>query len=361
MGEGRMTSVDRINLLNIGLMVASCAAAYALPFELFLFAYAVLGPLHYLTEISWIHDRRYFVDGERSAAGRHRMRVWLVLVGVTLAAMVYGVVAERLLHWQVSPALEIGLFYCVVVAAALAVFRANELVSAGAILLLGMGLIAFAGSPLYGLIAFLLLTIVHVLIFTGAFVLLGALRTRSLTGLVSVAVFAACALSFFLFAPGAADPGAWVHTNYAPFETLNAVLIRMFGYGTAADLAELYQSRGGVIVMRLIAFAYTYHYLNWFTKTSVIRWHQVSRRRAGVILLLWLGSLAVYAQSYLLGFALLYSLSALHVMLELPLNHQSFADIGRELAARFRPAAPVPARAPARGPSRAARRLRSRR
>ena len=37
------------------------------------------------------------------------------------------------------------------------------------------------------------------------------------------------------------------------------------------------------------------------------------------------------------------SLSVLHVMLELPLNHQSFAGIGRELASLFRP---VPAATP---------------
>ncbi len=46
-----------VNYLNMGLMVLSCALAFVLPFELFLLAYAVLGPLHYLTQISWLHDR----------------------------------------------------------------------------------------------------------------------------------------------------------------------------------------------------------------------------------------------------------------------------------------------------------------
>ena len=31
---------------------------------MFLFAYAFLGPLHYLTEISWLHDRQYFAKGK---------------------------------------------------------------------------------------------------------------------------------------------------------------------------------------------------------------------------------------------------------------------------------------------------------
>ena len=54
---------DRINYLNIGLMLASCAIALYIPFELFLFAYAVLGPAHYLTEISWLQKRRFFTRG----------------------------------------------------------------------------------------------------------------------------------------------------------------------------------------------------------------------------------------------------------------------------------------------------------
>ena len=36
----------QLNLLNIGLMIFSTVVAFILPFELFLFSYAVLGPLH---------------------------------------------------------------------------------------------------------------------------------------------------------------------------------------------------------------------------------------------------------------------------------------------------------------------------
>jgi hypothetical protein len=55
--------LDRINYVNVGLMVAAGAAASVLPFEVFLASYAVLGPLHYLTQISWLHDRGYFTTG----------------------------------------------------------------------------------------------------------------------------------------------------------------------------------------------------------------------------------------------------------------------------------------------------------
>ena len=322
---------NRLDQLNIGLMLAACAAAFALPFELFLFAYAVLGPLHYLTEISWIHDRGYFVDrGE--GGGRQARALWLALVGVTLAVMLLGLVRERLLASPMSPAWEIGLFYLVVLAAGLLAFRINEMLAAGIVVLAGAGLILLSDSPAYGLLAFLVITIVHVLVFTAAFLLHGALRSRSRWGMASVAVYAACIASFFLFVPATALASDTVRQNYQPFETLNMVLIGLFGLGPGSALREIYETPAGAAVMRLIAFAYTYHYLNWFTKTSVIGWNRIPRARAAAIVALWLAALAVYAWDYLVGFVVLYSLSVLHVMLELPLNHQTFAAIGRVLA-----------------------------
>ena len=42
-------------------MLLALTLAYVVPFELLLFAYVVLGPAYYATEISWLHDRKYFV------------------------------------------------------------------------------------------------------------------------------------------------------------------------------------------------------------------------------------------------------------------------------------------------------------
>ena len=332
-----MTGADRISHLNSGLMLASLAAAYLIPFELFLLAYAVLGPLHYLTEISWIHDRRYFMDAEASARGRRIMRLWLLLVGTTLAVMVYGLAAEKLLQGGASPKVEIGLFYLVLVAAALMVFRSNSFVTGGTLLFTALGLLLFNSSPYYGLIAFFIVTIVHVLIFTAAFVLLGALKARSRAAALSLGVYGACLAALFLFAPASGAVSPFARESYQPFETLNAQLIQVLGLGPGTALRDIYESDAGAMVMRLIAFAYTYHYLNWFTKTSVIGWNKMSKARAAAIALLWLAAVAIYAWDYLLGFVILYSLSVLHVMLELPLNHQSFVGVGRELAGRLRP------------------------
>ncbi len=58
-------NTTRIDQINIGLIIVSLTAAFLLPFQLFLFSYAVLGPLHYLTEIAWLKKHQYFLSGEK--------------------------------------------------------------------------------------------------------------------------------------------------------------------------------------------------------------------------------------------------------------------------------------------------------
>jgi hypothetical protein len=344
-------AADRINYLNAGLMVLSCAIAYAIPFELFLFSYAVLGPLHYLTEISWLHDRKYFAGGGRTVRGVPVERYWLGLVVVTLALMLTGLLGEKLFGWKIPPAGEIALFYVVFLTAAVLVFVKNHALAAGLTVVALCSVLLFSASPLFGLIGLFLVTIVHVLVFTAAFILLGALKSKSVSGLFSLAVFALCTVSFFVFVPQMPgwSAGTFIRESYVSFQGLNAELIKLFHLGSGASLGEVYETNAGLIVMRLVAFAYTYHYLNWFSKTSVIKWHEVPRSRTAAIAVLWVASLALYARSYELGFIALYVLSVLHVMLEFPLNHQSFAGIAKELRALARP--PLrPAARPVRAP-----------
>jgi hypothetical protein len=54
------STTKKVDLLNTGLLLLSVALAYLFPFRLFLLSYAILGPLHYLTEINWLHQKKYF-------------------------------------------------------------------------------------------------------------------------------------------------------------------------------------------------------------------------------------------------------------------------------------------------------------
>jgi hypothetical protein len=92
----------------------------------------------------------------------------------------------------------------------------------------------------------------------------------------------------------------------------------------------VFYSSIGIMLMRFIAFAYLYHYLNWFSKTEIIQWHKVPKLRFASVILLWVISSVFYAYDYSLGLSLLFFLSFSHVLLEFPLNIISIVGIGKE-------------------------------
>jgi hypothetical protein len=341
----RLTT-QQIDWLNIGFMLASAVAAFVLPFEVFLFAYAVLGPLHYLTEISWLHQRNYFASGKRDY-------LWLFAIGVALF------VSAFLIPWRdIAGGTRMNLFWAAalpylafVAALAMVVFEkpaAKVACVVGGLLLLSL----IAAWPVYTLIFGIFLpTLIHVYVFTGLFMLYGTLKSGSRPGYLGLGLFLLCPIVLIFWRP---ETGYVVseygRATYHDFRFLNQEILRLIGV-TAKDQTQLqdvmYGSAIGIAIMRCIAFAYTYHYLNWFAKTSIIKWHQVPAQRLITITAMWLLSVGIYFYDYRVGFVALATLSFLHVFLEFPLNHRTIIGIGAELRHRWQSAsAAVPARAP---------------
>ena len=79
----------------------------------------------------------------------------------------------------------------------------------------------------------------------------------------------------------------------------------------------------GIKVQIFIAFAYTYtyHYLNSFSKTSIIGWRDSLNQKISLNTgLLWVAAVVLYLYDLITGFVALYFLSILQVLFELPLN-----------------------------------------
>lgn len=360
-----MTMDNRINYVNIGLMLISCMAAFIMPFEVFLFAYAFMGPLHYLTEISWLHDRKYF------AKGKYDFLILLV-IGVLLTWFGYARDyswwpfnnednEEMAQGWHLyEKLLFIALFSGLIVA-----FVKNHILK-----IIGIALVFFLSLGIYGemydnedegLLTMLLTsfvpTLIHVYVFTGLFMLYGALKSRSKSGLWSIVVFVICPLLLFaLFR----DKTFVEVTQYGKdaygnalsgegFFSLNQQILNKFfdvahpaipdtitdmeqrrAFYNEGWMKQVFHSSTGILVTRFIAFAYMYHYLNWFSKTEIIRWHQVPKLRFILVIAIWLVSIALYAYSYKVGLQWLFFLSFTHVLLEFPLNFVSFVGIFKE-------------------------------
>jgi hypothetical protein len=337
-------NTDKINYINIGLMLLALGVAFYVPFELFLFSYAVLGPGHYLTEISWLQKRGFFSKGKFDY-------VFLSVAAVVLFLIIYLISPRIKIDPEVHKGLTTAIIY-VSFAGALAMV----LIKSAFYRLLVFLLIAFTAlisKELFVLFSVFLPTLLHVYLFTGIFMLYGALKGRSRSGYLSVIVFVLCPMLIVFLHPESMPITEYASLAYEKFKLLNQETLALFDEdyklmfsntpeaviaygGTVPDLFKarslaIYNSDLGVAVMRFIAFAYTYHYLNWFSKTTVIKWHEVSRLRLVLIGVLWAVAVGLYLWDYSIGFHVLFLLSFLHVFLEFPLNHVTFIGVWNEL------------------------------
>ena len=424
---------DKINYANIGLMLITAVLAYFFPFETFLLAYAYLGPLHYLTEISWLHDRNYYAKGKYDF-------VVLLLVGILLSyaafAKDFGVSVE-VYDYFVKMNLFDKLLVFALFSAVLFALVKNLIVKIVAILFLYVFVSGWlspdnatsnAESTTVFALTSLVPTLIHVYLFTGLFMLFGSLKTRSVSGMWQMVGFVTVPLLLVFALP--VDPKApisefgknahyakgdgfyatnisimdhfnlindpvYTNADFVSFvkkkdfkdanaqynfitkENLNGLVdslskipnkaylinkqplnpnfqvdnilllfskegmldeyqmkpipAKLFtGFSLEKYASIVYNSTIGIMLMRFIAFAYLYHYLNWFSKTEIIRWHQVPKLRFAAVILLWVVASVFYAYDYSLGLSLLFFLSFSHVLLEFPLNIISIVGIGKE-------------------------------
>jgi len=330
--QARTSYTTSINQLNIALMLISCVVAMFVPFQLFLFSYAFLGPAHYLTEISWLHKRRFFTKGRHdwwlmgalaAIAGAISLAVRSGYKGLPdptkfSTTIIFFAFGSALILVLVEKARDRALGLAVVITLSLLTVNVKFFVAV--------------------MFALFVPTLIHVYVFTGFFIIYGALKERSRSGYWSFCIFLLCPLVFLFVQPQTTVPSQHVlETYWNYFGLVNRTLL---GIATPRSQAEMDQavrtvfgSSAGLMIMRFIAFAYTYHYLNWFSKTSLIKWHQMPRKGLALLSVLWLACIGLYLYNYGLGYKALACLSVMHVFLEFPLNHVSIIGTFRELTA----------------------------
>jgi hypothetical protein len=161
---------------------------------------------------------------------------------------------------------------------------------------------------------------VHIFVFTLAFMWVGAMKTRKKSAYAAVAMLVLCAGTFLVFRGGTGAAPDLAGLNF--FNPIVAFTQNMVGISSASETQ----------IFGFLSFAYTYHYLNWFSKAEIIHWNRIPRDRLIGIVAIYAVTLSVYAYSYTLGFMMILTLSLLHVLLEFPLNLRTFAAIARGTA-----------------------------
>jgi hypothetical protein len=329
-------NTSRTDYINIILMIGAAILAFYLPFELFLFSYAILGPLHYLTEIGWLHQRNYFSTGKRD----YYILIFLGLL-ITLALFMNLPLEKQILNslfpdpatakavagflneW--TPAF---VFLAFVIACGMTFLR--KIIHKLIVIIIGIILAILLKEVRFYIITFSVFfpTIIHVWFFTGIFILAGALKSRQFSGHLSLIVFLLCSLSFFMIKPNNTgyQISGYVQNafNESNFGSINSAIFHLL---FESKKTFFFNSPRGLMIQRFIAFAYTYHYLNWFSKTNIIRWHEVPKKWLYTAIGLWASSIVLYIYDYKTGFLALFFLSMMHVFLEFPLNYKSLVQI----------------------------------
>lgn len=325
-------NTERIDLVNIGLVVISLALAIWLPFKLFLFSYAFLGPLHYMTEMNWLNEHNFFIKQSKK---------WIyALCGICFLITIptifgyldgeFNLTLSKTLapfaHYYYH--LLLGSF---LLSLSLLLFKQVKhiLISLLPILLI----VLWFNKEQFQFLVFtglFLPTIVHIYLFTLFFVIFGVKKSGSKNG--KWLAWAIVVVPFIIaFLPIEDNVYKISKSIIHPLQSVNignitsamAYLMDTSGAKSFNPLSAL-----GVKIQIFITFAYTYHYLNWFSKTSIIGWgKKLKGTKAIVILGIGVISSITYIIDYKLGYTLLFFLSFMHVVLEFPLNFVSIKGI----------------------------------
>jgi hypothetical protein len=311
-------SDNTINNLNTGLMLLSLLVAMAFPFELFLFSFIVLGPLHYLTEVSWLQKRGFFMRNQWEAF----FLIGLCIIMVLLIVFPVGKSSDL-----ITSLICLGFIFAfiVILVESLFIKIALMLVITASIFFFGL----YKAGWFAVIFGIFMTSIIHTTIFTGIFIMSGITKNRTVSGVVSLVVFIVCS-AFFFIVPLNIDfyqVSPYAKEAFGFFVIVNKTISDFFHFGHFTKLDDVFYSKEGLAIIRFVAFAYTYHYLNWFTKTSIIKWHEVTNQRLITIGLIWICLVGLYLYDLKIGLIAAYVFAMMHTLLEFPLNHRAFLSI----------------------------------
>lgn len=330
----------KVDLLNTVMIFGSLALAMIIPFKLFLFSYAVLGPLHYLTEINWLHSKNYFET--------RVPWIWIGLVVVSFVAFPKLLSHAGLLDTPVVGSVAIqmdqfsnGLIFLSLWSAfSLAFIRSKKWAILS--LLIGVGIAVGLNSTRSYLIfvALMVPTLIHVYLFTLLFMVYGSIKAKAKIGGLNslLLVLAPVVIILFDIDNSFYQITEWIKSTFVDngFHITSIELGRLIGITDGSQY--FFYGNWELKAQQFIAFAYIYHYLNWFSKTSIIGWSDnLNWKKTTIILAIWAVFASLFIVDYSLGFVSIVGLSFLHVVLEFPLNATSVKGILKSINQQLLP------------------------
>jgi hypothetical protein len=290
------------------LMVSGLAAAVA-PMPTFLLAYTLLGPIHYLTEMQWLRKKSFYF---RTGVIPPWMYGTLAAALALLGALDY-VLKAGYSNWIVTLLLVVSIS---------ATLRSRYALAAVAVAVLAVR--HFSPTTIF-LVGVFTPSLVHVFVFTWFFMMSGALRAKTVltwrwgNPLLLLAIPLVLLWLPIHYAP---QGGLWLRLNHDSFEPMHQYIMQHLRHGFVAGPGMLNDPLVAGM-LRVFAFMYLFHYLNWFGKMDLLQWNAISQRGWTAIGVMYAGSISLYAWNFRVGFLVTNFLGLLHVLLEFPLDWQA--------------------------------------
>ena len=194
-----MNISKKIEVLNIVLILISLGLAFILPFELFLFSYAVLGPLHYLTEINWLNKKNFFLKDRKAMAVLLVITIVISLVSIFNLSQQKDIYLKFISHYSrlfTSILILTGFFYSM----AMVLIATRKRIISALLVSFGISIFILKFIPYSFIIVGLFLpTIIHVYLFTLFFMWLGAIKNKSIYGMFAIVLMCSVPLIIFFF------------------------------------------------------------------------------------------------------------------------------------------------------------------
>ena len=318
-------SVKQIDLLNIGLIFITAFLAYIFPLELFVFSFAILGPLHYLTEINWLDSKSYYTNSKKYT--------WLIIGVITSLIIVIPKLYFEYFESDNSIINHIfifinrwsnsALFFSLMLAIGFLFIRQKYVWISFAVISIVGAIFLNNTEPFSLIIGMLIPTVIHVYIFTLLFMLYGSLKSKSKYGYLSVLIATLIPVVYIFIdvSPNNYLFGDVMKSNYIDNGLYKTPVLLAKIIGISDGTTFFFYEQMELRLMMFMSFIYSYHYLNWFSKTTTISWHKnLTIMRSLVIAFLWVIMILLFVMNFRVGFLVALFFSFLHVILEFPLN-----------------------------------------
>jgi hypothetical protein len=324
---------NKIDWLNTLLVVLCGVLAYFFPLKVFILSFAILGPLHYLTEINWLSSNNYFTPFSKKLG-----------LSIAIIASIIVVLPRLYFHFvdlESTNAISIflfainsysngAIFTCLLLAIGVHFIKQSK----GWMIIILLSLVASyflnTNETYTLLIGVLIPTIIHVYLFTLLFMLYGARKNRSKPGFLSVGL---AIIIPFIFIVIPVDSSSYFFSDFYKSTLIDnnlhyaPVLFSKF-IGLSDGTSFYFYEQLELRLMMFISFIYLYHYLNWFSKTTTIFWHKsLTIKRSIFIGTIWAVLLCLFFFDFKIGFLTALFFSFLHVILEFPLNIASIKSL----------------------------------